>query len=171
MSKARNMVKWCLNKAKKELEKGQKHRGIVRIQLDEDIAQEYIRKAEHNLKVFILNKEHGFYDWTINIGFYVMYHCCLAIISKFGYESRNQECTLALVESLVEDKKIDEDFKKYIEAIKSDDKDEEKIMPMREKYQYTPIMEIDVQKVEELLELCQDMIKDTQGIIQSSFQK
>ena len=168
MSKAKNMVKWCLNKAKRELEKGQKHRGLIQIKPDEKLAQDYLAKAEHNLEVFMLNKEHEFYDWTINMGFYVMYHCFLAIITKFGYETRNQECTLALIESLVENKKIDDDFKRYIETMKSSTKEEEKqIMPMRETYQYTPIIDIDVKKVEELLEICQDMIKDTKGIIQS----
>ena len=36
---------------------------------------------------------------------------------------------------------------------------------MREKYQYTPAIDIDIQKVDELLGICQDMIKDTKGII------
>jgi len=164
MPKAKNMVEWCLDKAKKELEKGEKHRGLIKIKPDEKLAMEYLAKAEHNLKVFLDNKKLGNYDWTINIGFYVMYHCCLAIITKFGYESRNQECTLALVESLAEDRKISEDFKTYIGSIRSNvKKEDEQILPMREKYQYTPVVEIDPQKVEELLGLCQDMIKDTKG--------
>ena len=161
------MVTWCLNKAKKELEKGQKHRGLIEVEPDNKLAMEHIGKAEHNLNFFMLAKEHGFYDWNITIGFYAMYHCCLAVISKFGYQSRNQECTLALVESMIDDEKIDENFKKYIESMKSNTKEEEeKIMPMREKYQYTTIVDIDVQKVDVLLGLCQDMIKDTKGIIQ-----
>ena len=98
------MVKWCLKKAKEELAKGDMHRGIVKIKSDDKMVLDYLSKAEHNLEVFLYNKEGGFYDWTINIGFYVMYHCCLAIITKFGYESRNQECTLALIESLIEEK-------------------------------------------------------------------
>ena len=168
MSKAKNMVKWCLNKAKEEIAKGDLHRGLIKIKPDDKLALDYIAKAEHNLEAFLYNKEGGFYDWTISIGFYVMYHCCLAIITKFGYESRNQECTLAVIESLIEDKKLEEDFKKYLEAIKSaakDKKEDEQIQKMREKYQYTPIIEIDIQKVEELLGICQDMIKDTKGII------
>ena len=67
-------------------------------------------------------------------------------------------------------KKLGEDFKRYLEAIKStpkDKKEEEQIQKMREKYQYTPIIEIDIQKVDELLEICQDMIKDTKGLIGS----
>ena len=168
MSKSKNMVKWCLNKAKNEIAKGDVHRGLVKLKPDEKLSLDFLAKAEHNLKAFLHNKKGGFYDWTISIGFYVMYHCCLAIITKFGYESRNQECTLALIESLIEDKKLNEDFRKYLEAIKSTNrgkKDEELIQKMREKYQYTPIIEIDLQKVDELLGICQDMITDTKGII------
>lgn len=165
MSKAKNKLQWCMNQAKKQLAEGKKHRGLVIVKHDEALAREYIRKAEHNLEFFLLSKEHGFYDWTISIGFYVMYHCCLAIIAKFGYESRNQECTLAAVESLIEEGKIEKDFKRYVDAI-SPDLGEERVIPMREKYQYTPIIAIDEQKVEELLGLCQDMIKDAKGIVQ-----
>ena len=170
MSRSNNQVKWCLNKAKKEIDKGEQHRGLVKTTPNKELAVEHLTKAQHNLKAFLHNKEGGFYDWTISIGFYVMYHCCLAIISKFGYESRNQECTLALIESLIEDKKIDESFLKYIESVKSTDKqkkEEEQIQKMREKYQYTTVINIDIQKVDELLGICQDMIKDTQGVINS----
>ena len=168
MSKAKNMLKWCLNKAQAEIKNGEIHRGLIKIKPDKKLALEYLIKAEHNLEAFLYNKEGGFYDWTISIGFYVMYHCCLAVITKFGYESRNQECTLALIESLIEDKKLDKDFRKYLEAIKSatkDKKEEEQIQKMREKYQYTPIIEIDIQKVEELLGICQDMVKEIKGMI------
>ena len=168
MSKASNHIKWCLDKAKKEREKGETHKGLVKIKPNKEEALKYIAKAEHNLNAFLYNKEGGFYDWTISMGFYVMYHCCQAIITKFGYESRNQECTLAVIESLIEEKKLDEGFRKYLEAIKSADKgkkEEEQIQKMREKYQYTTIIEIDIQKVNELLDICQDMIKETKGII------
>lgn len=72
MPKASNMVTWCLNKAKSEIGKGEMHRGLVRIKPDELLALEYIKKAEHNLDAFLHNKDGGFYDWTISIGFYVM---------------------------------------------------------------------------------------------------
>ncbi len=166
MSKAENKVRWCLNRAKEQLAEGGKHRGLVKVNPNNELAKEHIEKAERNLDFFLVARKNGFYDWAINIGFYVAYHCCLAIIAKFGYESRNQECTLALIESLIEDGKISKDYKKYVESI-SPDFGEDKIIPMREKYQYTPVIDIDKQKVEELLRLCQDMIKDTKGIIES----
>ena len=31
MSQAKNKVKWCLNKSKRELEQGSKHRGLIKI--------------------------------------------------------------------------------------------------------------------------------------------
>ena len=70
MSKAKNMVKWCINKAKAEIEKGEIHRGLIETKPDEGLALNYLKKAEHNLDVFLYNKGGGFYDWTINIGFY-----------------------------------------------------------------------------------------------------
>ena len=57
-----------------------------------------------------------------------------------------------MIESLIEEKKIGEEFRRYISAITSGAEDEDgPIMAMREKYQYTPVVEIDIQKVEELL--------------------
>ena len=159
------MVRWCLNHARDDIAAGRKHRGLVPVKPDSELAKDYVEKAEHNLDFFLIARKSGFYDWAVNIGFYVTYHCCLAILAKFGYDSRNQECTLALVENLVEDGKISKDFQRYVDAI-SPDSGEDKVIPMREKYQYTPIIAIDKQKVEELLAICQDMIKDTKGIIQ-----
>ncbi len=165
-SQAKRHMKWCLRKAEKELAKEGKHRGLVPVDPDRDLASQHIEKAEHNLQVFLDNRKLGHYDWTITIGFYAMYHCCLAVTALFGYESRNQKCTLALIESLIEDKTIDKGYLRYVEALESDaDVQEEQILPLRERYQYSPVIEIDKQKVEELLGLCQDMIKETKGIV------
>ncbi|MBI5073201.1 hypothetical protein HZA99_05255 [Candidatus Woesearchaeota archaeon] len=73
MSKASNHVKWCLDKAKKEIGKGEQHRGLVQVMPNKELALEHLAKAEHNLGAFLYNKKGGFYDWTISIGFYVMY--------------------------------------------------------------------------------------------------
>jgi len=166
MSKAKNLVRWCLSKAQKELKESGTHRGLVEVRPDAALAKEFLEKAEHNLDAFLLNKKHGMLDWTISMGFYVMYHCCLAIITKFGYETRNQECTFALIESCIEDKKLPEDFKRYLEEMKSHIPEQEDVISMREKYQYTPLIDVEKQKVEALLKLCQDMLKETKGILE-----
>lgn len=130
-----------------------------------DKTAKHIRKAEHNFKAISAFAQIGFPDWSVSAAFYTKYHRFLAILAKYGYESRNPDCTLAVHESLIEEGKIGKDFQRYVDAI-SPDMGEDKVIPMREKYQYTPIVDIDKQKVEELLGLCQDMIKDTKGIVQ-----
>jgi hypothetical protein len=53
MSEIDSKVKWCLNKAKRELEQGNRHRGLVKVDADMDGAGKHILKAEHNLKAAI----------------------------------------------------------------------------------------------------------------------
>ncbi len=142
MSRASKHVKWCLNKAKKENEeckkhgKRLKHRGMLKISPGIDEARKHIGKAEHNLNAISKFKEIGFSDWSIAAGFYSIYHCFLAIAVKFGYESRNQTCTIALMELLKEEGKIIIDAK-FIDMLKSADIkeiQENKIIEMREDY-------------------------------------
>ena len=106
MSHAKNKVDWCLNKAKKELQEGKQHRGLINVDADLGTARDYLAKAEHNLKVTLYLQRGGYTDWCPSSLFYVIYHCFLSILAKFGYETRNQECTFALIASLIEDKKI-----------------------------------------------------------------
>ena len=49
------------------------------------------------------------YDWALNIGFYSIYHCFLAILAKYGYESKNQSCTITVLLSLIDQKKLNLD--------------------------------------------------------------
>ncbi|MBI2672208.1 hypothetical protein HYX16_04705 [Candidatus Woesearchaeota archaeon] len=106
MSHAKNKVEWCLNKAKKELQEGKIHRGLVKIDINLEKARDHLTKAEHNLKVTLYLQRGGYTDWCSSSLFYVIYHSFLAILAKFGYETQNQECTFALIASLIEDKKI-----------------------------------------------------------------
>ena len=92
MSHVKNKVKWCINKAKKELEEGTSHRGLVEVGADIDESKNHLKKAEHNFKALLSNERNGFSDWATSAGFYTIYHCFLAIISKFGYESRVYNC-------------------------------------------------------------------------------
>ena len=91
MSQAKNKVKWCLNKAEKELKEGDKHRGLIKIKPDVNKARNHLLKADHFLKATIHLKKGNFSDICTSTLFYAIYHSLLAIIAKFGYESRNQE--------------------------------------------------------------------------------
>ena len=105
MPHASNKVEWCLRKAKKELGELGLHRGLIKINGGIELAEKHILKAEHNLKGAIYFKKGGFSDWSASAFFYCIYHCFLAILTRFGYESRNQECTIATIEMLKEAKK------------------------------------------------------------------
>jgi uncharacterized protein (UPF0332 family) len=138
MSQAENKVDWCLKKAEKELKEGNKHRGLIKTEINTDKAREHIKKAEHYLQATEYLKKGGFSDISASTAFYAMYHCLLAIAIKFGYESRNQECTLALIFNLIEEGKID--FKRElldkIASLNVEESVEETSIEIREQYQY-----------------------------------
>lgn len=174
MSQASKHTKWCLDKAKKEIEeckkqgKRIKHRGILQTIPSVDMARKHIVKAEHNLKAVSRFQEIGFSDWSIAAGFYSIYHCFLAIAVKFGYESRNQECTIALIEWLKEEGKIDIDAK-FIDMLKHADIEElqeSNVIEMREDYTYGIQTSVkDETKIKELIKSCKEMIDATKIIV------
>ena len=168
MSQPKNKLNWCLQKAEKELKEGQKHRGLVIVKPSKEKAREYITKAEHYLQATDYLKKGNFSDISTSTIFYSMYHCLLAIAAKFGYESRNQECTFALILSLIEDKKIDLEQSLIDKIAKLDSKEDENTsMDIREKYQYGTSLSIkDERLYEELFSLAQEVIEKAKVIIE-----
>lgn len=133
MSMNNNKVLWCLKKAEKEIAQGKKHRGLLKIEKNEEKMSLHIKKAEHNLNAITDFQKIGYSDWSASAAFYSIYHCFLAILLKFGYESRNQECTFALINSLIEDKKI---------SLRKDIVDEIYSMKTEEAHELPTIIEI-----------------------------
>ena|SRR3989344_4132171 len=131
MSQASKYIEWCLNKAKKEIEeckkqgKRVKHRGLLKGSPNIEEAKKHLSKAEHNLLGMTRFKEIGFSDWSMSAGFYCIYHCFLAVASKFGYESSNQTCTISLMKYLKEEKLIDID-EKFIDLLEYEELEETK---------------------------------------------
>src|SRR3989344_5954079 len=109
MTQTEKKVEWCIRKAEKELKEGKKHRGLIKIENNIEEAKKHIDKAEHNLRAISYFNDGRFSDWSMSAVFYCIYHCFLAIALKFGYESRNQECTISLIKSLKETGKINID--------------------------------------------------------------
>lgn len=174
MSQASRRVEWCLNKANKEIEeckklgKRAKHRGLLKIKPDINEAKQHIKKAEHNFKAVSCFREIGFSDWSISAGFYCMYQCFLAIAVKFGYKSKNQTCTTALVEYLKEEGKIDIN-NKFIDMLKHEEMEkvqESKIIDMREDYAYSVKISVeDETKINDLIKDCKEIIDVTKNIV------
>lgn len=171
MSQASNHVKWCIEKAKKELEeakrlgKAPKHRGLVQVKPDIDNSKRYLEKAEHNLKTALYMVDGGFSDWAVSAAFYCMYHCMLATLAKFGYESRNQTCTIAAIEYLKEEGKIDFDDK-FIKMLKPDSEEGQfRVIEMREEYTYGFEIAAEGADIKKLMQLCKELIDKTKSII------
>ncbi len=168
MSHIKNKVDWCLKKAEIELEKSGKHRGLVKIKPDLEKSREYIKKAEHYLRATDYLKKGDFLDISASTVFYSMYHCLLAIASKFGYESRNQECTFALIRNLIEDNKIELE-KELLDKIASLDTEKSKektSIEIREQYQYGTSLSIKDNLYKELFELAKEILSKTKTIIE-----
>ncbi len=168
MSHEENKLEWCLKKARKELEEGKKHRGLIKIDSDFKKAKAHIAKAEHNLKAISYFADGGFSDWSTSAVFYSIYHCFLAIGYKFGYESRNQECTIALIKVLISEEKINLNpkFVSSIESIDEKDSRESSIIDKREFYTYDTASEvISRDEIETGINICKECLEQTKNII------
>jgi|SRR3989338_5883686 len=166
MSHAKNKLDWCLRKGEKEMKEEGKHRGLILIAPDKKRALDHINKAEHNLKGAIEFYKLGYSDWSASAFFYSNYQCFLAIASKFGYSSGNQECTFALIETLIEENKISFD-KKLLEKVASIEvpREESTSVEIREEYQYGIKTSINEDLYNELLELSREILLQTKLII------
>lgn len=165
MLQASKKVDWCLKKAQKEILEKNTHRGLIKIAPDIKLAGKHIAKAEHNLNAALDFAKMGYSDWSPSAFFYSMYHCFLAILSKFGYQSRNQECTIATIEMLNEEGKIIID-KKFIATFKTEkDKGEFSTIELREDFQYGVEMEFKKkEEFEHLGSMCKELINVTKNI-------
>ena len=94
-----NHLKWCLKDPRR----------LVKEKSDLDLAQKHLEKSKYNYGVLQTLERLKIYDWALNVGFYAIYHCFLGILSKYGYNSKNQSCTITVLLKLIEDKKLDLD--------------------------------------------------------------
>jgi uncharacterized protein (UPF0332 family) len=165
-----------LRKAEKEIEeckrlgKRMKHRGLKKIEPKKEEAKDHISKAEENLQ-FALSLDKNKYGYiAISSLFYCIYHCFLAIATKFGYESGNQTCTVALIEYLKEEGRIDLD-NTFIDMLKykDDQKDQEilSLIDMREEYTYGAEISVADEKIKYIIEKCREIIEITKSVVYS----
>ena len=131
----KDKIKACL----KEGEKGERHKGLRKIEKSEELAKQHLDKAIHNFKAMISFQKTGFSDWSASASFYCLYHCLLALLAKEGYESRNQSCTFALIEDFIDKYEINlEDLKEIFDKDVTEDlQHSSKILDIRENMQYS----------------------------------
>jgi len=166
MNHTKSKVQWCLDKAKKELEQGKKHRGLIKIESNNRLSKSHLFKAEHNLKVTLYLQKGGFTDWCSSSLFYTIYHCFLAILAKCGYKTRNQECTFAVIADLINNKKIDLELND-LEKISSigNMQESNSVVSIREEYQYGTKVSLENKEYEELLHLTRKILDKTKEIL------
>lgn len=170
MSHLSNRVDWCFRKALREIDQckrqGKKdtHRGVLKVAPNFSFAKRHIKKAEHNLLGIIKFREIGYSDWSVCIAFYSMYHCFLAICYKFGYESKNQVCTVAIVERLCQKGLISLDDK-YVNLLKESNFQESSALELREKYNYGMDTRADVRIIDTLRNSAKELLYLTKHIV------
>src|SRR3989344_7693076 len=160
----------CFKSARKDEKKGKKHKGLLITEPSLEKAKEYLDKARDSLKFCEMYRKAGS-DYKIpEEWYYSLYYCALAILYKFGVETRSQRCT-ALFVKYVKEKGL----------IEYDDEFIEKIMVHKEKDKKTPVDEreearygskIKIEKVEEryktIMELCKKAIFQAEEIVYSA---
>ena len=131
-------IEECFKTAIKDEEQGKKHKGLLITSPNNEKAKKYLNKAKINLELCDLYKEKGIEYKIPEEWFYTFYYCGLAILSKFGIESRSQKCT-ALFLKFIKDKNLinyDTDFIDRIMVYR--DKEKTSDVDEREKARYSP---------------------------------
>ena len=159
----------CFESAIKDEKKGRKHKGLLMVRSDNKKAEEYVNKAKINLELCDVYKQKGF-DYKIpEEWFYTLYYCALAILSKFGVESRSQRCTAEFLRHVKNKGLIDYDDE-FIERITVyKEKDEKSDVDRRESARYGSFVrskEIESQ-YEHMNKLCKRAINECEEIVYS----
>ncbi|MBI2659999.1 hypothetical protein HYX07_02460 [Candidatus Woesearchaeota archaeon] len=147
-------LKWCLKDPKR----------LVKTKSDLILAKKHIKKSEYNYGVVQTLERLKIYDWAFNVGFYAIYHCFLAILAKYGYESRNQACTTTVLLTLINEEKMDLDKDLVIQF---DTLDVEKnitnptVRESREISTYGVETSIDLQQLKKIKELTLKVQRET----------
>jgi len=155
MTQADNKVQWCLNKAEKE---GEKHKGLCKVASNEGKVHAHLAKARRNLLLIDHLLRIGYADWAVTAIFYSMYHCLLAILWKNGYESKNQACTFAVIEKLINEKKIPLVLDELKHIQESATGHEETVVDLREYYQYGTETEVEKEKIAKLQQEAKEFV-------------
>lgn len=141
-------IRRCL----KEGQKGERHKGLRRAKVRDSGG--HVKKAIHNYNAMKFFHDNGYSDWSASAAFYTLYHLLLGILVAKGYESRNQSCTFAMIESMIEKKEIGLSKKELKEIFDSDVTQElahsDKILDIRERMQYSIQTSLEEEEYQEL---------------------
>jgi len=160
-------LKECFATALKEEKRGKKHKGLLVTKPSIEIAQGYIERARESLKFCDMYNKMGA-DYKIpEEWFYALYYCALAILAKFGVESRSQRCTALFIEYIKGKELIeyDDEFIKRIFVHK--EKDKESDVDERERARYGSWIKSEKirEKYASMMEICREAISQCEEIV------
>ncbi|MBS3099402.1 HEPN domain-containing protein [Candidatus Pacearchaeota archaeon] len=155
---AKDKIKNCFREGEKNRER---HVGLRRVEVSKEKIKGHVEKANRNFHAIASFREIGFSDWSASAAFYSLYHLLLAILAKNGVESRNQSCTFAFIEILIDEGKLSftktdlEDI--FDKGIKKDLEHSDKILDLRESIQYSTRTSMEDKEFEDMKRRVKDL--------------
>jgi len=167
MKEIEKELKECFALALKEEERGKKHKGLIVTNFNIEEAKCYLEKAKESLEFCDIYKQKEA-DYKIpEEWFYALYYCGLAILSKFGVESRSQRYT-ALLLSYLQNKELINYNKEFIDRIVVyKEKERESDVDEREKARYGSWIKNDKvrERYNDMMNLCKQAITQAEEVI------
>jgi len=155
MLKTKSKLDWCLSNKDR----------LKKIPPNSRKAAEHIEKAKHNLLAADYNIKGGFDDWAVSQCYYAMYHGLLAILFKFGYESKNHECTVNTVEYLIETKIIDFDIEDIVFIRTAEQMKTQDAKSLREEFQYGTKTNVNKEILNNLVKRAKEIVEKIEIMI------
>jgi len=167
MTEIEEKLRECFKSAERNEKEGIKHKGLlVRIPNQEE-AKGYIEKAKKELELCAFYKDKGFDYKLPEEWFYILYYCAIAILSKFGVESRSQKYTALFIKYVKEKGTLEYDDE-LIERITVHVKQgEESDVDKREEARYSHLIKMEnVEKeYDSMTEVCKRAIEQCEEIV------
>jgi len=155
MPKNKSRLDWCLSNEDR----------LKRIPANNLKSKEHIEKTKHNLLATDYNIKGGFNDWAVSQAYYAMYHGLLAILYKFGYESKNHECTISAVEHLIETKKIELEIKDIAFIRTTEQMKLQDAKSLREEFQYGTKTDVNKEILNNLVKKAKEIVEKIEVIL------
>ena len=163
-------IRECFGSARKDEEKGKKHKGLLIVEPSLKKAEEYLDKARDSLRFCEIYKNSGSDYKILEEWYYSLYYCALAILCKFGVETRSQRCTALFIKYVKEKGLIEYDNEFIEKIIVYKEKENKSAVDEREEARYGS--EIRIKEVEnkynEMMSLCRRAISQAQDIVLSN---
>jgi len=160
-------VKGCFENAAMDEKKRKKHKGLILVKPSVENAKNYLDKAKDGLKFCDIYKRAGSDYKILEEWFYCLYYCALAILSKFGIESRSQRCSALFLQYAKLKRLIDYDDEFIEKIMVYKEKDKKTSVDEREEARYSPnfkFVEVSEQ-YNKMMDLCKEAISQCEEII------